>query len=44
MIKNKEVFYIKEQDVTKYFVDKIDYIKEIKEAESRKEEALKNRR
>ena len=44
MIKNKEVFYIKEQDVTKYFVDKIDYIKEIKEAESRKEEAVKNRR
>ena len=44
MIKNKEIFYIKEQNVKKYFVDKIDYIKEIKEAESRKEKAVENRR
>ena len=44
MIKNKEIFYTKEQDTTKYFVDKIDYVKEIKEAEVKKEKAVENRR
>ena len=44
MIKNKEIFYTKEQDTTKYFIDKKEYIKEIKEAEVRKEAAIENRK
>lgn len=44
MIKNKEIFYIKENDNTKYFIDKIDYVKEVKEAEVRKEAAIENRK
>ena len=44
MIKNKEIFYTKEQDTTKYFIDKKEYIKKIKEAEVRKEAAIENRK
>ena len=44
MIKNKEIFYIKEEEKTKYFVEKVDYVKEIKEAEARKERGIENRK